>query len=180
MTFDDRREAVAVRPYRERMADDVPAVTLSNPPERLLRMANPTMRLLMHTPLIGSMRQQMIVLTVTGRKSRRRFSFPLSAHQIDGVYYALTSAPWKNNFRGGANATVQHAGSIVRVHGELITEPADVADICRRCAQAYGAKRAQMSLGMKFREKDRIPTLEEFADAVARERFAAIRLTPRN
>ncbi|MGE2689027.1 hypothetical protein [Mycolicibacterium pulveris] len=160
------------------MTEQLPAVTLANPPERLLRVANPTMRLLMHTPLIGSMRKQLIVLTVTGRKSRRRFSFPLSAAELDGVYYALTSAPWKNNFRGGANATVQHAGSFIRVHGELITDPAAVGHICRRCAESYGAKRAQISLGMKFRDTDRIPTPEEFAEAVARERFAAIRLTP--
>lgn len=83
-TFDDRREAVAVRPYRERMPDELPAVTLSNPPERLLRVANPTMKVLLHTPLVG----------------------------------------------------------------------------------------------VKFRDKNRIPTVEEFAEAVARERFAAIRLTP--
>lgn len=160
------------------MPDELPAVTLSNPPERLLRVANPTMKVLLHTPLVGSLRKQMMVLTVTGRKSGRRFSFPLTAHQIDGVYYALTSAPWKNNFRDGARATLQHAGAIIRVRGELITDPGAVADISRRCAESYGAKRAQMLMGVKFRDKNRIPTVEEFTEAVARERFGAIRLTP--
>ncbi|KKW65419.1 hypothetical protein ABQF17_07995 [Mycolicibacterium elephantis] len=160
------------------MTEKQPAVTLSHPPERLLRMANPTVKALMLTPLMGSLRKQLMLLVVTGRKSGRKYSFPLSAHQIDGVYYALTSAPWKNNFRDGADAILRHAGSTRRVHGELITDPAAVAEISRRCAESYGPKRAQMLMGLKFRDQRRIPTVEEFAEAVSQVGYAAIRLTP--
>jgi hypothetical protein len=48
----------------------------------------------------------MMVVNLTGRKTGRRYSMPLSAHRIDNTLYALTSAPWKNNFRDGATADV--------------------------------------------------------------------------
>jgi hypothetical protein len=119
----------------------------------------------------------MMVLSFTGRKSGRRYSVPVSAHQIDNNLYALTGAPWKHNFRDGATAEVLHNGKTSTVHGELITDPAVVADLSRRCAESYGVKRAQRMMGLKFRDQ-RIPTLEEFTDAVARDHLVAIRLTP--
>jgi hypothetical protein len=85
------------------------------------------------------MRKQMMVVTVTGRKTGRPYAIPLSAHRIDNTLYALTSAPWKNNFRDGATAEVLHNGKTTTMRGELITDPAVVADLSSRCAQSYGA-----------------------------------------
>jgi hypothetical protein len=138
---------------------------------------NPVMRLLLRTPLAGPMRQQMMVVNVTGRKTGRRYSIPVSAHRIDNTLYAITSAPWKNNFRDGATAEVLHKGKTTTVRGELITDSAAVADLARRCAESYGIKRAQTMLGLKFRDQ-RIPTLDEFTEAAERDHLAAIRLIP--
>jgi hypothetical protein len=118
----------------------------------------------------------MMVVHVTGRKSGRRYSIPLSAHRIDGTLYALTSATWKNNFRGGASAEVLHKGKTTTMRGELITDPAAVADLSHRCAETYGPKRAQRVMGLKFRD-NRIPTLEEFTEAATRDRMSAVRFT---
>jgi hypothetical protein len=159
------------------MTDQSPAVSISHPPEALLRVVNPMMALLLRTPLAGPMRDQMMVAHVTGRKTGRRYTIPLSAHQIDGTLYAITSAPWKNNFRGGATAEVLHKGKSTTMRGELITDPPVVADLQLRCAQSYGVKRAQTMLGLKFRDQ-RIPSLEEFTEAAARDHMVAIRLTP--
>lgn len=156
------------------MTEKSPAVTLSHPPEALLRIANPGMRILLRTPLAGSLRDQMMVVSFSGRKSGRKYSIPLSAHQVDNQLYAITSAQWKFNFRDGATATVLHGGKTTTMRGELILDAAIVADISRRCAESYGVKRAQRMMGLKFRDL-RIPTLEEFADAVDRDRIAAIR-----
>jgi hypothetical protein len=49
----------------------------------------------------------MMVVNLTGRKTGRRYSIPLSAHRIDNTLYALTSASWKNNFRDGRRAPRQ-------------------------------------------------------------------------
>ncbi len=157
------------------MSEQTPAVTISHPPTALLRAVNPVLGFLLRTPLAGGQREQMMVLHVTGRKSGRRYSIPLTAHQLDGTLYALTSAAWKNNFRDGADAEVQHAGKLTTMHGELIRDPAAVADVARRAAASYGVKRAQRMMGLKFRD-DRIPTVEEFAEAARRDHIVAIRL----
>jgi hypothetical protein len=158
------------------MTDQTPAVTPAHPPEKLMRVVNPLIRRLLRTPLAGPMREQMMVVNVTGRKTGRRYSIPLSAHQIDGALYALTSAPWKNNFRDGSNAEVLHGGKTTTMRGELITDPGAVAQLFERGATGYGAKKAQQVMGVKFRD-DRIPTVEEFKDLAVREKIVAIRFT---
>lgn len=156
------------------MTEQTQAVTISHPPAAVLRAVNPVIGRLLRTPLAGSLRKQMMVINVTGRKSGRRYSFPVSAHRINGGLYALTSAPWKNNFRDGATADVLVDGRMTTMRGELITDPGAVADLSHRCAQAYGAKRAQTMMGLKFRD-NRIPTAEEFVELVRRERYVAVR-----
>jgi hypothetical protein len=158
------------------MTEQSPAVTPSHPPEALLRVVSPLMRLLLRTPLGGPLRNQMMVVSFTGRKTGRQYSIPLSAHQIDNDLYAITSAKWKYNFRDGAPAEVLHKGKTTTMRGELIQDRAIVADVSRRCAEGYGVKRAQTMMGLKFRDA-RIPTVEEFAEAVDRDHIAAVRLT---
>ncbi|BBX57374.1 hypothetical protein TM48_01824 [Mycobacterium shottsii] len=152
-------------------------VEVGHPPSALLRAINPVLGFLLRTPLAGSLGNQLMVLDFTGRKSGRHFSLPLSAHVIDNVLYALTGAAWKYNFSGGATAQVVHNGKTTAMRGDLIRDPDVVADLCLRCAQSYGPRRAQRMMGLKFRDR-RIPTLEEFTEAVDRLQFAAIKLTP--
>ena len=158
------------------MTDQSPAITISHPPVALLRVVNPLLALLLRTPVAGPAREQMMVVKVTGRKTGRQYTIPLSAHQIDGALYALTSAPWKNNFRDGATAQVLHNGKTTSMRGELITDPNVVADLSLRLAQSYGVKRAQTTMGLKFRDQ-RVPSLQEFTEAAAREHIVAIRFT---
>ena len=119
----------------------------------------------------------MMVLSFTGRKSGRRYSVPVSAHRIDHDLYALAGAPWRLNFRGGANAEVLHAGKTTTMHGELIEDPPAVAALSRRSAEQYGVKTAQRMMGLKFRDQ-RLPTIEEFTEAAKANHLGAIRFTP--
>jgi hypothetical protein len=159
------------------MTEPTPVVTISHPPEGLLRAVNPAVKFLLGTPLGGSLRRQMMVLNVTGRKSGRRYSLPVSAHQLDNALYALASAGWTANFRDGATAEVLHDGKTTKMHGELIKDPATVADLSRRVAESYGAKKAQRMMGLKFRD-DRVPALAEFTEAAQREGMRAVKFTP--
>lgn len=143
----------------------------------MLRVVNPALRFMLRTPFAGAARQQFMVLTVRGRKTGRRYAIPLSAHFIDNTLYAMTDAGWKHNFRDGATAEVLHNGQTTSMRGELITDRATVADLFHRCAQSYGVKRAQRMMGLVFRD-ERIPTLDEFSEAVDREHLVAIKLTP--
>ena len=159
------------------MTDISPAVTVGHPPQALLRTVNPILRFGLRTPLGGPLRKHFMVLNFTGRKTGRKFSIPVSAHRIDGELYAIANAGWKHNFRDGAEAQVVYGGKTTPMRGELITDPASVGALAHRGSQSYGVKRAQTMLGLKFREP-RMPTVEEFTEAAAREKIAAIRFTP--
>lgn len=153
------------------------AVDAQHPPSALLKIINPMMGLLLRTPLAGRARKQLMVLSFTGRKTGRPYSVPLSAHVIDGQLYALTGAPWKQNFGDGAPAQVVHDGRTTTMRGELIRDRAVVSDLYLRCAESYGVQRAQRMIGLKFRDQ-RIPTRAEFAEAVDRMHLGAVRLIP--
>lgn len=143
----------------------------------MLRAVNPLLRFLLRTPLMGPARKAIMVLDFTGRKSGKPYSLPVSAHRIDGDLYALAGTPWRLNFRGGATAEVLHDGKTMTMRGELIEDPSVTADLFHRCAQSYGVKAAQRMMGLKFRD-DRIPTVEEFAEAIKTNHLSAIRFTP--
>ncbi|MGD1281086.1 hypothetical protein ACKUUI_07255 [Mycobacterium seoulense] len=159
------------------MAEQEYAIDAGHPPSALLRVINPIMGFLLRTPLAGPARKQLMVLSFTGRKTGRPFTLPVSAHVIDGRLYALTGAPWKQNFRDGAPARVVYDGKTTAMRGELVADHAVVSDLFLRCAQAYGVQRAQRMIGLKFRDQ-RVPTREEFAEAVERMHLGAVLLTP--
>jgi hypothetical protein len=159
------------------MTEQSPAVTVSHPPDAMLRLFNPVLKSLLHTPFAGPARKQLMVLSFKGRKTGNPYSTPVSAHRIDNQLYAIGGAPWTRNFRGGAAAEVLFNGKTTSMNGELIDDPASVADLSHRCAESYGVKTAQRMMGLKFRDQ-RVPTVEEFKEAAEREHLAAIRLTP--
>jgi hypothetical protein len=159
------------------MAEESYAIDAGHPPSALLKLVNPILGFLLRTPLAGPARKQLMVLSFTGRKTGRPFTLPVSAHVIDNDLYALTGAAWKQNFRDGAPAQVVYDGKSTAMRGELITDRAIVSDLFKRCAESYGARRAQTMIGLKFRDQ-RIPTLEEFGEAVDRMKLGAVRLTP--
>jgi len=151
------------------------SVEISHPPEVVLRAINPLLGFVLRSPLGAGLKEFMIV-SFHGRKTGRSFSVPVSAHHIDGDLYVLLSAAWKYNFRDGAPAEVRYAGKTAPMQGQLITEPAAVAELTHRTAASYGAKKAQRTMGLKFRG-NAIPSVEEFTEASGRLGLAAIRLT---
>jgi hypothetical protein len=163
--------------YPEAMTEQSNAITVSHPPDALLRVVNPLMKLLLRTPFAGPARNQLMVVDFTGRKSGRHYSIPLSAHLIDDILYAMTGAMWKNNFRDGAAAQVLHDGKTTTMRGELITDKALITDLYSRCAESYGVKRAERAMGLGFRDHQ-MPTRDQFAEAVDELHLNAIRFTP--
>jgi hypothetical protein len=163
--------------YPEAMTEQSNAITMSHPPKAFLRLVNPIMKLLLHTPFAGPARNQLMVVNFTGRKSGQHYSIPLSAHVIDDILYAMTAETWKNNFREGAAAQVLHDGKTTMMRGELITDKALIADLYSRCAESYGVKSAERAMGLGFRDHQ-MPTHDQFAEAVDQLHLNAIRFTP--
>jgi hypothetical protein len=159
------------------MTEQSSPISISHPPDAVLRVVNPIMKLLLRTPFAGAARNQFMVLHFTGRKSGRAYSIPVSAHLIDGTLYAMAAATWKNNFREGAAAQVLHNGKTTTMRGELITDTAHVADLYARCAESYGVKRAERAMGLAFRDHQ-MPTRDQFAEAVDQLGLGAIRFAP--
>ena len=157
------------------MTDQSAAVTAAHPPEVMLRVINPVLKFALKTPLGGALSEFML-LSFTGRKSGRQYATPVSAHRLDGALYVVLEAQWKYNFKGGAPVRVSHRGTTRTMHGELITDPAAVADIVERIALSYGPKKAQRQMGMSFAD-GRLPTRAEWEDAVGRVKIAAIRVS---
>lgn len=159
------------------MTEQSNPITISHPPAALLRVVNPLMKLLLHTPFAGPARNQLMVVAFAGRKSGRPYSLVLSAHVIDNILYAMSGATWKANFRDGAAAQVLHDGKTTTMRGELITDKAHVADLYARVAESYGVKRAERVMGIGFRNHQ-MPTRDQFAEAVDELHLRAIRFTP--
>jgi hypothetical protein len=158
------------------MPEQSSAVEIAHPPQALLKAVNPVLNLALRSPL-GSALKDFMVVSFTGRKTGRQFSVPVSAHKIDGDLYVLLNAGWKYNFKDGAPAEVRYAGKTTSMQGQLITDAATVAQLAHRAATAYGAKKAQRSMGLKFRN-NAVPSVEEFTAATNRLGLAAIRLKP--
>jgi hypothetical protein len=157
------------------MADQSAAVEAAHPPEMLLRIMNPVLKVALKTPL-GALMGDFMLVAFTGRKSGKRYATPVSAHALDGVLHVVLEPQWKYNFRDGADAQVSHRGKTRTMHGELITEPATVAGIADRIARSYSPKKAQRQLGLTFRDGT-YPTLAEWEESVRRLKIAAIKLT---
>ena len=152
------------------------AVEPAHPPAAMMRVGNPVMRGLLRSPAGGPMRKQFMVLRFFGRKTGRRYDIPVVAHRLDGELYALTDAPWRNNFHGGADVEVTLDGHVTRMRGLLLDDPEAVAPLYARAIDRVGVKRAQRMLGLKIHTAG-TPATEALAEAARRYHLSAIRLT---
>lgn len=157
----------------------MPVIDAAHPQQLLLRVVNPVLRTALRIPGLGAALKDFMVVEFAGRKSGRRFSVPVSAHHLDGDLYVILEAGWKHNFADGAPADVWLGGKKTSMQGQVIKDPATVADVAHRVATAYEAKKAQRSMGLTF-STDAVPSLEEFTQAAEWLRLAAVKLTPRS
>jgi hypothetical protein len=117
------------------------AVEPAHPPAATMRVGKPVMRGLLRSPAGGPMRKQFMVLRFFGRKTGRRYDIPVVAHRLDCELYALTDAPWRNNFRGGTDVEVTPDGHVTRMRGQLLEDPEAVAPLYARAIGHFGVKR---------------------------------------
>ncbi len=160
------------------MAEQAAAVEPSHPPDAVLRVVNPMVRLLLRSPVAGPLRKQLMVLRFTGRKTGHRYDVPVAAHQVGDELWSLTGAGWRHNFGGGADVEVTLDGRTTRMRGELVTNPDAVAHVYARRIDDLGVKRAQRLIGIKIHTPG-TPTTQALAEAVKRYHLATIRFTPK-
>ena len=81
-------------------------------PEALFAIINPTMSLLLRSPLHGLCSKSLMLITFKGRKSGKSFTTPVRYIQTNDVIRCFTSSQnqWWRNFRDGAEVVLRIEG----------------------------------------------------------------------
>jgi len=91
-------------------------------PLPVLRALNPFVAMLLRSPLHGLMSRDVMLLTVTGRRSGRRYTIPVSYLRDADRVRCVTGreVTWWRNLRGGADVTLRIAGEERRGRAEAV------------------------------------------------------------
>jgi hypothetical protein len=73
----------------------------------MLRVANVFLRFLLRSPLHSLLSRNLLLLSYTGRKSGKRYTFPISYSRVGDVVSVFTYRAWERNLRGGAPVVVE-------------------------------------------------------------------------
>jgi len=95
------------------------------------KLYNPVVIWLLRSPLHNLVDKQTMVITVTGRKSGKRYTFPVS-YIRDGETLLVISQKdrtWWKNLRNGAQVTVFLQGHALQARGETLTDTGMAANI---------------------------------------------------
>ncbi|WP_199422917.1 nitroreductase/quinone reductase family protein [Actinotalea solisilvae] len=154
-----------------------PAVEAAHPPKRAYVVVNRVMRWLLSSPRRASrIGRALLLLHVTGRQSGRALTFPVAyRREDDGRLLVLTSSRWRHNLRGRPDVEVTLLGVRRPARAELVEDPDTVARVYRALIEAERHRRAGRRMGIRL-TVDRVPTLEELADAAVRDGLAVVRL----
>ena len=91
-------------------------------PEPLFVIINPIVKLLLRSSLHGFWSKSLMLITFTGRNSRRKFTTPVRYVLVDGVFRCFTSANtlWWRNLKGGAEVVLRIEGKEARYRADAI------------------------------------------------------------
>jgi deazaflavin-dependent oxidoreductase (nitroreductase family) len=156
-------------------AADPPAVQAGQPPAVLIRLLNPMMKALLRSPLHRFASRQFLLLTVTGRKTGRVYTVPVTRHESGDALVVFAAGGWRRNLRGGAAVRVTLDGSERTGEAQLEEDPDRVVQAYKRRLDELGNAGARM-LGLKV-NVERPVSAEEIKPAVAERAIATIRLT---
>ena len=93
------------------------------------KLYNPFVIFLLRSPLHSLVGKNMMLITVTGRKSGKRYTIPVSSIR-DGetlLVISLKDRTWWKNLQDGAQVTVSLQGHPLQARGEVFTDTATVA-----------------------------------------------------
>ncbi len=102
------------------------------------KLYNPVVVSLMNSPLHTVLDKSIMVMTVTGRRSGRRFTFPVNYISDDyGVLLVLShqDRAWWKNLRGGAPVLINLKGQSYTAQAEVFEDAETVRDGVRRIVE---------------------------------------------
>ncbi len=83
---------------------------------------NKTMKFVLRSPVHGMVSKSILLITFTGRKSRKSYTTPVSYSQDGDLVYIFTHAEWWKNLRGGATVTLRLRGRDFQGQAEPVAE----------------------------------------------------------
>jgi hypothetical protein len=159
----------------ETASADQPAVEDGRPPRLLLAVVNPAIRTLLRSSLHRLLSKQLMLLSVTGRRTGRTYTVPVGRHESNGTLVVSVSGGWRHNLRSGLPVRVTLDGRERAGYAEVEADPDRVAQTFKELLDRLGPSGASL-LGLKLRVK-RLPTVDEVRPAVAQRWLARVRLT---
>jgi deazaflavin-dependent oxidoreductase (nitroreductase family) len=100
---------------------------------------NALMSWLLRSPLHGMLSKGIILITVTGRKSGRKYTTPVNFVREGKMLWvtSLRQRTWWRNLMGGAPVSVLLAGRELKGRGEALTDEKAVRESLRTYLQKY-------------------------------------------
>lgn len=112
--------------------------TRRTPPEWLFKFSNPILKTILNSPLHAPLSNALMLITVTGRKTGRPYTFPVG-YQRDGErLMVFTVHGWWRNLGEGAPVTLRLQGRTVRG----IARPTRSVEDIRRFVETFSARRS--------------------------------------
>jgi deazaflavin-dependent oxidoreductase (nitroreductase family) len=149
-----------------------PAVEDARPPIAVLKLVNPIMRALLRSGLHRLASKNLLLLTVTGRKSGRSYTIPVTRHeQPDGTLVVSAGGGWRYNLQGGGDVRVVVDGGQRTAHVMVEDDPVRATEVFKGLIERAGAR----AVGVKV-NVDRQPTPEEIAPVLAHRVIAYLKL----
>jgi deazaflavin-dependent oxidoreductase (nitroreductase family) len=148
------------------------AVEDSRPPKAVLRIVNPVLVALLRSGLHRLASKNLMLLTVTGRKSGRSYTMPVTRHeQPDGTLVVSAAGGWRHNLREGADVRVTLDGRERTAHVRLEEDPARATEVFKGLLGRAGAR----AVGVKV-NVEHSPTAGEIKPVLAHRVIAYLEL----
>jgi len=96
----------------------------------MFKVMNGLMALMLRSPLHGAMSKQLGLITVTGRKSGRKYTTPIGYLRIGPtqVHVFTHATMWWKNLKGGGPVTIRMAGKDYHGVGTAVEDPTIIVD----------------------------------------------------
>jgi deazaflavin-dependent oxidoreductase (nitroreductase family) len=151
---------------------DRPAVEDARPPKAVLRLVNPIVVALLRSRLHRLASKNLMLLTVTGRKSGRSYTLPVTRHeQPDGTLVVSAAGSWRHNLRAGSDVRVTLDGRERTAHVTPEEDPVHAAEVFKGLLDRASAR----DVGVKV-NVDRSPTPDEIKPVLAHRVVAYLKL----
>jgi hypothetical protein len=150
----------------------MPAVQDAPPPKNVLRLVNPLINALLRSPVHRLMSKNLLLLTVTGRKTGRTYTLPVWRHESpDGSFLLAAGGNWRHNLRGGADVRVRLDGRDHAGRATLEEDSARTVELFKGMLERAGPRALAVKVNV-----DHAPTIEEIAPVLSDRGVAYLKL----